>query len=135
MLGANTLYGTTQYGGVGYNGNPISGYGTVFALNVTSATVALSNIANAVIITGGTATLGAVSNSSTAGLNLNYTLTAAVVSGSTSLGAVTPASGSLAPSASQSFSVSATSGFGVNALSFTASDPNSATSARSRPQP
>ena len=73
---------------------------------------------NATIITGGTAALGAtVANSAAAGANnLNYTLAAAVQSGSATLGTVAPgASGSLAPSASQACTVSATStSLGVN---------------------
>ena len=55
-----------------------------------TATIALSNASNATIITGGTATLGTtVSNSPSSGYNLNYTLTAAVQSGSATLGTVT----------------------------------------------
>ena len=58
--------------------------------------------------------------------NLNYTLTAAVQSGSATLGTITPGTGSLASGASQSCTVSATSThLGVNTIAFTASDPNS----------
>ena len=58
--------------------------------------------------------------------NLNYTLAAAVQSGSATLGAITSGTGSLAPAASQSCTVSATSTkLGVTTISFTGSDPNS----------
>ena len=71
-LDGSTLYGTTCGGGA--NGN-----GTVFALNIAPATIALANPQNTVIITGGRGTVGmTVSNSPSAGLNLNYTLAAAV---------------------------------------------------------
>ena len=72
--------------------------------------------------------LGAtVGNSASPGSsNLNYTLTVAMQSGSGTLGTVTPASGSLAPSASQSCTVPASSTtLGVTTISYTASDPNS----------
>ncbi len=115
-----TLYGTTSSGGA-------SGDGNVFALNIAPATIALSSGTNAMILRGGTATLGmAVSNSPSSGYNLNYTLSAAVQSGSATLGAITSGTGSLAPGGSQSCTVSATStSLGVNAISFTSSDPNS----------
>ena len=68
--------------------------GTVFALNIAPATIALANTQNATIITGGMGTVGmTLSNSPTSGYKLNYTLTAAVAVGSASLGAVTPTSG------------------------------------------
>ena len=58
--------------------------------------------------------------------NLNYTLGAAVQSGSATLGAVTAGTGSLASGASQPCTVSATStNLGVNTIALTASDPNS----------
>ncbi len=119
-LNGSTLYGTTCGGGA--NGN-----GTVFALNIAPATIALANPQNTAIITGGSGTVGMiVSNSSSAGLNLNYTLAAAVVSGSATLGTITSGTGSLVPSASQSCTVSATStNLGSNTIAFTASDPNS----------
>ena len=67
-----------------------------------------------------------VSNSPTSGYNLNYTLTANVLSGSATLGAISSGTGSLAPSASQSCTTAATSTIlGVTTISFTASDPNS----------
>ena len=115
-----TLYGTTVYGGSG-------NLGTVFALNVAPATVGLSTVSNATIISGGTATFGmAVSNSPTSAYNLNYTLGALVQSGTATLGMITSPTGSLAPSASQTCAVPATSlQLGNNIISFTASDPNS----------
>ena len=78
-------------------------------------------------MTGGTATLGmTVSNSPTSGYNLNYTLSAAVQSGSATLGAITSGTGSLAPGGSQSCTVPATSTtLGVATISCTGSDPNS----------
>ena len=126
-LSGNTLYGTAYEGG---NLSLNSGYGdgTVFAINIPAATIALASPINATIIAGGTGTIGAgVRNSAaTAANNLNYTLAAAVVGGSASLGAVTPATGSLAPSASQSCTLAAMSANpGVNTISFTASDPYS----------
>ena len=119
-LSGNILYGTTYQGGT-------NNEGTVFALNLAPATIALSNASNATIISGGTATLGmTVSNSPSSGYNLNYTLSAAVQSGSATLGAVTPATDSLAPGANDSCTVPATStNLGVNMVSFTASDPTS----------
>ena len=57
---------------------------------------------------------------------LNYTLAVAVQSGSAALGAVTPATGSLASGRSQSCTVPVTStNLGSNTIAFTASDPNS----------
>ena len=92
------------------------------------ATISLSSVVSATVITGGTAILGTtVVNSASAGSsNLNYTLAAAVQSGGATLGTVAPgATGTLAPGASQACTVSATStNLGVNAVSFTASDPN-----------
>jgi hypothetical protein len=94
-----------------------------------SATIGLGSVMNATIITGGTATSGAtVTNAAAAGANnLNYTLGAAVQSGSATLGSFAPgSSGSLAPSASQTCTVSvASTAIGVNMIAFTASDPNS----------
>ena len=70
-----------------------------------------------------------VSNSPSSGYNLNYTLTAAVLSGSATLGAMTAGTGSLAPSGSQACTVSATSTtLGVTTISFTGSDPNASNS-------
>ena len=119
-LSGNTLYGTTSQGGANNDG-------TVFALNIAPATIALSSGTSATIITGGTALLGTtVSNSPSSGYNLNYTLTAAVLRGSAMLGAITSATGSVAPSQSQSCTVAATSTtLGVTTVSFTGSDPNS----------
>ncbi len=119
-ISSSTLYGTTW-------DDTVNSAGTVFALNIAPATIALSSGTSAMIIRGGTATLGmAVSNSPTSGYNLNYTLTAAVQSGSAALGTVTPASDSLAPGGSDSCSVAATSTtLGVTTISFTGSDPNS----------
>jgi uncharacterized repeat protein (TIGR03803 family) len=119
-LSGNTLYGTTSSGGANNDG-------TVFALNIAPATIGLSSVSNSTIINGGTGTVGTtVSNSPSSGYNLNYTLTAAIQSGSGTLGTVTPATNSLAPSASDFCTVSATStNLGVNTISFTASDPNS----------
>ena len=118
-LSGSTLFGMTSQGGA-------NNLGTIFALNIAPAIVALSSVSSATIITGGTATLGTtVSNSPSSGYNLNYTLTAAILSGSATLGAITSSTGSLAPSASQSCTVSATSTtLGVTSISFTASDPN-----------
>ena len=120
-LSGNTLYGTTFYGGDNASG-------TVFAWNLIPATVSLSLGTNATIITGGTGSLGTtVTNSAASGANnLNYTLTATVLSGSATLGSITSGTGSLAPSASQSSTVSATSiTLGYNTISLTATDPNS----------
>ncbi len=63
------------------------------------ATIGVSNISNARIISGGTATLGTtVTNSATGGANnLNYTLAASIESGSGTLGLVTPATGRSRP--------------------------------------
>ncbi len=123
-LSGSILYGTTTGG--------LSGLGTVFALNITPAIVGLSNVSNATIISGGTAMLGTtVSNSISAGYNLNYTMTAAVQSGSATLGSITSGTGSLAPSTSHSCTVSVTStNLGTNTISFTASDPNASNSAQ-----
>ncbi len=72
-LSGNTLYGTTELGGANNDG-------TVFALNIAPASIALSSGTSATIITGGTAALGTtVSNSPSSGYNLNYTLTATVL--------------------------------------------------------
>ena len=126
-LSGSTLYGTTGGGGVDDDG-------TIFSLNIAPATIALSST-NAMIIRGGTATLGmTVSNSPSSGYNLNYTLSAAVLSGSATLGAITSGTGGLAPGASQSCTVSATSTtLGVTTISFTGSDPN-ASNVRRRPR-
>jgi autotransporter-associated beta strand protein len=100
-----------------------------FASNATPATISLGSVANATIITGGTATVSAtVANSAGAGSsNLNYTLSTAISGGSAALGTFAPgSSGSLAPSASQAFTIPATStSLGVNLISLTAADPNS----------
>ena len=120
LLSGSMLYGTTN--AFGSNND-----GTIFSLNIAPATIALSSGAKTTIITGGTATLGmTVSNSPSSGYNLNYTLTAAVLSGNATLGPVSPAAGSLAPGGSQSCTVSATStSLGVNTISLAAGDPNS----------
>ena len=125
-----TLVGSTLYGATQSGGNSLDhglGGGTVFALNIAPATIALSSKQNATIITGGTGALGmTLSNSPTSGYNLNYTLSAVVQSGSTALSGLTPSSGSLAPGGSQSCTVSATStNLGITTIFFTASDPNS----------
>jgi uncharacterized repeat protein (TIGR03803 family) len=115
----NTLYGATENGGLGD--------GTVFALNIAPATVVLANVINATIISGGTGSLGmTVSNSPSSGYNLNYTLSAAVLTGSATLGTISSGTGSLAPSTSQSCTVSATSAkIGLSTITLTAGDPNS----------
>jgi len=124
-LNGSNLYGTTYGGGS-------NGHGTVFALTLASpASITLGSVFNATIISGGTASLGAtVSNSAASGANnLNYTLTAAVPIGNASLGTVTPGSGNLTPSASQSSTVSASSSnLGVNTIRFTATDSNASNS-------
>ncbi len=119
-LSGSSLYGTTFEGSA-------NGMGTVFALNIAPATIVLSSSANGAIIRGGTAGIGAtLSNAPTSGYSLNYTLTAAVLTGSASLGAVTPSAGSLAPGLSRTSTVQVTSASpGITTLSFTASDPNS----------
>lgn len=119
-LSGSTLYGMTTQGGANDDG-------TVFALNIAPATIALASSGSATIISGGSATLGmTVSNSPSSGCNLNYTLSAAVVSGSAALGTICSGTGSLAPGGSQSCTVSATSTtLGVTTISFTGSDPNS----------
>ena len=96
------LYGmTTEPPGGG------SGDGTVFALNIAPASVGLTNVSNATIISGGTTALGMrVSNSPSSGYNLNYTLSTAVQSGNATLGSITFGTGSLVPSSSQSCTVS-----------------------------
>ena len=128
-LAGATLYGTTPWGGIAAanNSQDYVGNGAMFGLNIAPATVGLASPQNATIITGGTATLGmTVSNSPTAGYNLNYSMAAALTGGTAALGNITPSSGSLAPGASQSCTIPATSTtLGVNTLSFTASDPNS----------
>ena len=122
-------------------------YGSLTASS--SATVALTSAVSATIISGGTASLGTtVKNAATSSTlygmtsqggtsndgtafsltvsganNLNYTLTAAVLSGNATLGS---ASGTVVPGSSQPSTVSATStSLGVNTISLTASDPNS----------
>ena len=123
-LGGDTLYGTTLDGGAYQDGN-------VFALSIAPAIIALGRGSGVTIISGGTAALGmTVSNSAASGAsNLNYTLTAAVLSGSATLGAITSGTGSLAPGGSQSCTVSATStALGVTTISFTGSDPNASNS-------
>ena len=115
-----------------YQANAINDFGQIVGMGnnggfllTPNATIALSAATNATIITGGTGSLGTtVTNSAASGANnLNYTLTAAIQSGSATLGS---ASGTLAPGSSQACTVSATSmAFGVNTISVTASDPNS----------
>ncbi len=75
------------------------------------AIMALSNVSNATIITGGTASFGmTIGNSAAAGFpNLNYTVSTFILSGSATLGSVIPATGSLAPGTSQSCTLTATS--------------------------
>jgi len=90
------------------------------------ATIGLSAAVNDTIITGGTGSLGAtVSNTGPPGaVNLDYTLGGAVTAGAATLGAVTPAGGSLAPAASEAHTVTAGSAnVGNNTVTFTATDP------------
>jgi hypothetical protein len=89
--------------------------------------IALSNAVNRTIITSGTAALGtSIANSAATGaMSLNYTLGAAVQSGSATLGSPSPNSGTLTPGSKQSCTVSASStNLGVNTISFTASGSN-----------
>jgi len=104
-------------------------------INFTSTPIpsifALLSPSNATIITGGTGSLGiTVKNTAATGANnLNYTLTAAVPIGNASLGSVTPGSGNLTPSTSQSSTVSASSSnLGLNTIRFTATDSNASNS-------
>jgi autotransporter-associated beta strand protein len=100
---------------------------------VYPATAGISAV-GATIITGGTAALGAtVSNFGVSpAANLNYTLGAVVSSGSATLGPPSPASGSLAQSASQANTIMATStNLGANTVTLTASDPNSSNGSQS----
>jgi autotransporter-associated beta strand protein len=79
--------------------------------------------ANATVIAGGTANLGAnVTNLARAGMgNLGYTIDATVKSGSVTLGSLSPTPGLLAEGASQNHTVTATSSnIGLNTVSFTA---------------
>ncbi len=114
---------------------PVSAFassnGYPFGLGTNPSSISLSNVSNATIITGGTGTLGTtVSNSGGfAANNLNYTLTAAVLSGTATLGLLVPASGTLTPGSSQSCTVPATStNLGINTISLTANDPNASNS-------
>ena len=114
---------------VGYGANA-SGQTHAFLL-MPAATISLANAMNATIISGGTTALGTtVGNSSNAGANnLNYTLIAAVQSGSATLGS---SSGTVAPGSSQASTLSATStNLGTNTLSLTASDANSTNTSQS----
>ncbi len=125
-LRGSTLYGTTEIGGA-------NNEGTVFAFNdpsIIPPKITLSSASSATMITGGTAAPGVmVSNSSGSSYNLNYTVTAAVLSGSAALGAISSGTGSLAPGGSQSCTVSASStSLGVTTISFTGSDPNASNS-------
>ncbi len=102
-----------------------------YSFSLPAATISLTIAVNATIITGGTATFGAtLANSASAGASdLNYTLSAAVTVGSAGLGSASPSSGTLAPSATQAFTVAATSTLlGSNTISLTASDPNASNS-------
>jgi autotransporter-associated beta strand protein len=95
--------------------------------SLSPATITVGSAVNWTIIAGGTAGLGAsITNSATAGSNsLDYSLAAAVLSGSAALGAIVPTSGTLTPGATQPCTVSATStNLGVNLVALTASDPN-----------
>ena len=137
VSGSNLFVANTNAGTIGeyttsgavLNPSLISGLNNPYFIAVSvPSTVALTAVSNATIITGGTGSLSAtVSNSAVSGANnLNYTLTAAMQSGSGTLGTVTPATDSLAPGASDSCTVPASStNLGVNTVSFTASDPNS----------
>ena len=145
--GFQNLLSFTGTGGAYPGASP---YGDLTA--ASSSTVALGGAVNTTIISGGTGTLGAtVTNSATSSTlygmtfsggrggegnvfsltvsganNLNYALAAAIQSGSATLGAITSGTGCLASGASQPCTVSATSThLGVNAIAFTASDPNS----------
>ena len=89
------------------------------------ATIGLSNVVNDTIITGGTGLLGCrVTNTAGAGsANLDYTLGAGVKTGSVSLGAVQPGTGSLAPSQGADNTVTAGSTLvGQNVVTFTCTD-------------
>ena len=88
----------------------------------------------ATIITGGTGNLGAtVFNSGGPFANdLNYTFSAGVFSGSATLGAPSPSSGSLSAGASQAHAVAVTSNvLGMHTIGFTAADPNASNNAQS----
>ena len=125
-------YNTGNISKISPNGSTV----TTFATGLTSpvfiafgpadpATIGILSQGNASIITGGTSTLRVtVSNLATTGAsNLNYTTSAAVQSGSASLGAVSPGSGSLAPGGSNSATVlAASTNLGQNTVRFTASD-------------
>lgn len=94
--------------------------------NPAAPILALQSPSNATIITGGSGALGVtVRNSAATGAaNLNYTVSAAVQSGSAALDGVQPGSGSLAPGAIAANSVTANStNIGLNTIRFTASDP------------
>jgi fibronectin-binding autotransporter adhesin len=120
----NTSTGAATYVAGTDLGSPI--FFQSIAFQPALANVSLGSIVNAVTISGGTTNVGlTVTNSAPLGNdNLNYTLTAAINSGSATLGEITSGTGSLAPSASQSCPVSATSTtVGVTTVSFTASDP------------
>ena len=115
------------------NTSLITGLGQPLGIALVSKppTIALAAASNATIITGGTSSLGtSVSNSGAFDTdNLNYTMITAIQSGGGTLGTVAHATGSLAPSASQSCTVPATStNLGVNTISLTASDPNASNS-------
>jgi formylglycine-generating enzyme required for sulfatase activity len=100
-------------------------HGTGGTLNLLQAPlIALGNTINATIIAGGTATLGTtVSYSASASAPiLNYSLAAAVRSGTATLGPVAAGTGFLAPNSAQSCTLSATShNVGANVISLSAS--------------
>ena len=89
------------------------------------AVLGLANAVNSTIITGGTGTLGASVGNTAAPFNnsLNYSISAALVSGTATLGAVTPSSGTVAAGSSQLATVAATSTvLGNHTVGFTAGD-------------
>jgi len=110
---------------LGLSAIPGSSFDFTQDLNVNKAKISLSTPVNATIITGGTTSLGATIQNSAgvASSNLNYTLAAAVLSGSASLGTVASSSGTLVVGGSAAATVSATStNVGPNTITFTATD-------------
>jgi hypothetical protein len=85
----------------------------------------LSNPLNATIITGGTGTLGISIGNTAAPFNnsLNYSVSAALTSGTAALGTLTPASGTVAAGSSQFATIAATSTvIGSHIVGFLAAD-------------
>jgi hypothetical protein len=123
-----SLSGGVYYVAAGSIGN----YGDIgqFTMNGSfvpqgPAMLGLANPLNATIITGGTGTLG-VSVGNTAApfnFNLNYSLSAALTSGTAALTTITPSSGTVAAGSSQLATVAATSNvIGSHTIGFTAVD-------------